>query len=188
MSAKKGAVLGDKPICVVLVSGGRNSLALTKYMVQEGYTVIMVSVNYNQAEVGELVEARKLANRLGLQHRVIDLQVSELEMAASPLLDKKELTFDEFTEAMQKPSNPLGIMNIILALGFSVGLRVNAEKVCVGYTAKTIGHNGLDYLLAFSRALQGPKKTGILNYPGLVLDAPFAFLGDLDVDFLDNRK
>jgi 7-cyano-7-deazaguanine synthase in queuosine biosynthesis len=174
-----------KPLCITVVSGGKNSIALANYLAREGYDQILVSFNYNQDSVDGLVEARHTAMKLGCPHRIINLLLIGMEMTGSPLVDPSiEVTKEAYDLAVQTPTIIPGVMSIMLSIAYSIGLQTKADKIAVGSNSSRLGHDGLNYISGMNKALAGPKKTGLLT-PGLFIDVPFAYLGDTDIAILD---
>jgi 7-cyano-7-deazaguanine synthase len=62
-----------KNLAVVLLSGGLDSTTLATLIQRQGYEVAALTVRYGQSHAREIDSARQVAERLGLEHRVIDV-------------------------------------------------------------------------------------------------------------------
>ena len=60
-----------KPLAVVLVSGGLDSMISAASAREQGYRVLALSVDYNQRHRVELAAARRVANVLGAERHII---------------------------------------------------------------------------------------------------------------------
>jgi 7-cyano-7-deazaguanine synthase len=58
---------------LVLLSGGLDSTAVAALAQRAGYDVSAVTVHYGQAHAREVAAARRVAQALGLRHRVVDV-------------------------------------------------------------------------------------------------------------------
>jgi 7-cyano-7-deazaguanine synthase len=58
---------------VILLSGGLDSTTAAAWARREGYDLVAVTVHYGQAHVRELAAASRVAEALGLHHRVVDV-------------------------------------------------------------------------------------------------------------------
>src|SRR5262245_36123060 len=58
---------------VVVLSGGLDSTTLLYYLQHEGHTLKAISVAYGQRHSRELHSAAQICERLGVEHRVVDL-------------------------------------------------------------------------------------------------------------------
>ena len=58
---------------LVLLSGGLDSTTVAAMAVHDGYDLSAVTVHYGQAHVREIDSARRVAETLGIRHRVVDI-------------------------------------------------------------------------------------------------------------------
>ncbi len=65
----------SSPRAVVLLSGGLDSTTAACWALRKGYAVTALSVDYGQRQRIELERARAVAERLGLEHRVLSLDL-----------------------------------------------------------------------------------------------------------------
>jgi 7-cyano-7-deazaguanine synthase len=72
---------------VVILSGGMDSTALAYWAVAAGADVRLLSFDYGQRHVTELHHARRIAERLGLPHAVLDLRGLRDLLPGSALTD-----------------------------------------------------------------------------------------------------
>lgn len=60
-------------LALVLLSGGLDSTVLASHACAQGYEISAVTLDYGQAHAREAASARRIADRLGLQHQVVDV-------------------------------------------------------------------------------------------------------------------
>lgn len=58
---------------IVIFSGGQDSTTCLYWAIEKYENVIAVSFNYNQKHIVELRQAKKIANNLNIEHKIIDL-------------------------------------------------------------------------------------------------------------------
>ncbi|MGK7957560.1 MAG: 7-cyano-7-deazaguanine synthase, partial [Crocosphaera sp.] len=68
----------NKPIAVVLLSGGLDSATSAAIAIEEGYEVIALSLRYGQRHQRELEAAKTIAETLDMtQHYIIDVNIAQ---------------------------------------------------------------------------------------------------------------
>ena len=70
---KVGVITMKRKIGVVLLSGGLDSTTVAAFAKNEGYELYALTVNYGQKLSNEVECARKVAEELGLTHRIVDI-------------------------------------------------------------------------------------------------------------------
>lgn len=78
-----------KPIAVSLLSGGMDSTVLAYDLAHQGYEVHLLSVNYGQRHLTELVYAAKTARDLKSEHRVVDFSGLNVLLRGSALTSRE---------------------------------------------------------------------------------------------------
>jgi len=117
---------------VVIISGGMDSTTLLYDIVKQGYEVYALSFNYNQKHKRELMMAKRTCFKLGIDHRIVDLNV--LNQLAPSALTRKYWKIPEGHyegENMKQTVVPnRNMVMLSLATAYAIGL--GAEKVFYG--------------------------------------------------------
>jgi len=124
---------------VLVFSGGMDSTTLLYDLVNQGKEVYALSINYNQRHKKELEYAKKTAQKLGVEHKIIDLSViNELLQGSAlttPEIDVPEGHYeDENMKITVVPNRNMILLS--LAIGFAIS--IGAKKVY--YTAHAGDH------------------------------------------------
>ena len=93
-----------KRLGVILLSGGLDSTTVAVLAQRDGYELSAVTVHYGQAHSREVDAARKIAESLGIRHRVVDVAFFRDLAWYSALThpDRFELPTDRILDAMSK--------------------------------------------------------------------------------------
>ncbi len=83
---------------VLILSGGVDSTTLLYKLVDDGYDVHALTFNYAQRHKKEIDCARKIAAKLGITHRVVDLSSVAGLLGDSALLGGKDVPSCHYTE------------------------------------------------------------------------------------------
>jgi 7-cyano-7-deazaguanine synthase len=116
----------DQGHVVAIVSGGLDSVTLAHHLFSNGYDVSLISYNYGQRHDKEIDFARLCADRLSVEHFVVDLR------ALTGLMNTSSLTSDEiavpdghYAEETMKitvvPNRNAIMINVATALAVSRG-------------------------------------------------------------------
>jgi len=165
---------------VVILSGGLDSSTLLYDWVKSGQReVYALSVDYGQRHVRELAYARKLAEGLGVPHRVADLK------ALKPLFGENALT----GAATEVPKTDYATANmtvtvvpnrnmILLAVAGAWAAGLHAEDI--GYAAHAGDHTIYpDCRPAFAEAMD--KALLLCDWNALHLARPYVHLSKADI-------
>ncbi len=170
--------LDAPPRAVVLLSGGLDSTTAACWALREGYALTALSVDYGQRQRIELERARAVAARLGVEHRVLRLDLAAVGGSAltDPAIEVPK-DRDEAAIGAGVPVTYVPARNTIL-LSLALGL---AEVI--GATRLVIGVNALDYSgypdcrPAFLRAFEA--LAGVATAAGAERGARFEVLAPL---------
>jgi 7-cyano-7-deazaguanine synthase len=95
------------PDSVAIVSGGMDSVVMLHRMVSEGRQPLVLSFNYGQRHVKELVFAQYHADILGLTHYVVDLSSITALISNSALTSQAPTTREGVMVSARAGRNPL---------------------------------------------------------------------------------
>jgi len=177
---------------VTIISGGMDSTTLAHYVKSLGYDQLLLSFNYGQRHVRELVCARQQAIILGCEHRVVDLALAGLQLNGSALVDPNiEVPEGWYSEENMKLTVVPNRNMIMLAMAYGLAISNEAEAVFAGV------HNG-DFAIYpdcrpdFIHALNEALLMGNRGFSEAVVETPFIYKSkaeickiglDLGVDF-----
>lgn len=155
----------QRPVAVVLLSGGLDSTTAAAWAQREGYDLVALSFDYGQRHKKELARAKLVAKALGIRdHRILKVPVGQL--GGSALTDRR-IAVPTAGKAIGEriPSTYVPARNTVF-LSLALGL---AEVT--GASAIVIGANALDYsgypdcrpayLEAFERMANLATKAGV---------------------------
>ena len=121
-------------LVVTTLSGGLDSVTLAYALAAEGFELVAVSYDYGQRHVCEISSAARCAERLGVEHHVVDLRSVGSLLAGSALTDAAvEVPEGHYTDASMAATvvpNRNAIM-ISVAVGVAVARGAGAVAVAV---------------------------------------------------------
>jgi 7-cyano-7-deazaguanine synthase len=167
---------------VALFSGGLDSTALVCHLVKQGHEVKCLGVDYGQLHWRELGSARKIATKLGLEQRTINLRSAKLLLSSAltnPEIKMPEGHYaDESMKATIVPNRNMIMLSI--AAGWAASLKFDA----VAFAA----HSGdfaiypdcrPDFVAAMDNALAYATAGDVPS--GIGLYAPFSVFNKADI-------
>ena len=108
--------------CVVILSGGPDSVTAAYWARAQGFEVHALTFNYGQRAQVEIERARAMARELGVVHRVIDLSgLAEVYRGVTSLVDEGIEVTGEFTDPIIVPFRNGVFMAVAVAYADSVG-------------------------------------------------------------------
>lgn len=121
---------------VAVVSGGMDSTVLVYDLLDSGYDVTMLSVDYGQKHRVELDHARRTAERLGLEHHIADLTGITSLISKSSLTSDRDVPDGHYAEDNMKqtvvPNRNSIMMNVAVGFAITIGAEVVATAVHSG--------------------------------------------------------
>lgn len=121
---------------VAIVSGGMDSVTLLYRLIDEGYSVHVVSFNYGQRHQRELQSARLIAERLGLRHTILDISSIQPYLKGSALTDSVNVPHGYYAEENMRltvvPNRNMMMLSIAAAIAVSEQAEVLATAVHAG--------------------------------------------------------
>jgi 7-cyano-7-deazaguanine synthase len=119
---------------VVIASGGVDSTTLLYDIIDQGFDVFALSVNYNQKHAKELEFISRTCQKLKIPHKVVDLSAIGKELMYNSALvsgDIKVPTGHYRQDNMRVTVVPNRNM-ILISLAFSYAMTISAKKVFYG--------------------------------------------------------
>lgn len=174
---------------VSIISGGMDSVTLAYHLRKEGYgEQIMLSFNYGQRHKKELGYAAKIANLMGVEHRVIDLSALTPHLKGSALTDDIAVPEGHYAAPNMKLTVVPNRNAVMLSIAYAVAVAERADVVATGVHA---GDHPIypDCRDEFIRAFDVMERIATDGYakPTLRLYAPFVNIGKHDIVALGNE-
>lgn len=115
--------------CLVICSGGLDSTTMALIKKNEGNIVDLITFNYGQKAANEIVQSKKLAEKIGAKHMVIDIDSLKFIFG-----DKNQLTNDNVdVENNFKGSVVVPLRNsVFVNLAYIYAMTNNYDEVILG--------------------------------------------------------
>lgn len=158
---------------VVIYSGGMDSYTLLHHALAGGGRVYALSFDYGQRHNRELDSARAVCERLGIEHRVVDITAVQQLLQGSALTDDISVPEGHYREATMK-ATVVPNRNMVL-LSLAIGYAVSEEADSVWY-----GAHGGDHAIypdcrpRFIEAMD--HAASLANYHPVRVEAPYMSL------------
>ncbi|MBI4708105.1 MAG: 7-cyano-7-deazaguanine synthase QueC [Candidatus Omnitrophica bacterium] len=165
---------------VIILSGGMDSTTLLYDILNQGYEVYALSINYNQRHSKELEFARKTCKKLNIPHKIIDLIQAGKELLYRSALTSEDTQVPEGNykeENMKLTVVPnRNMIFLSLAVGYAISLR--AKKVFYGAHA---GDHAVypDCRKEFVEAMK--RAISLADWEPVELEAPYLDLDKGDI-------
>jgi 7-cyano-7-deazaguanine synthase len=164
---------------LVLFSGGLDSTVLAAQLLADGAETRLLSIDYGQRHAKELQQAEKIAEALGLPHRILRLPDLGPLLGGSSLTDNQvELPEGHYAEESMKATVVPNRNMILLALagGHALSLRFNT----IAYAAHAGDHTIYpDCRPEFADAMENALE--LADWEKLSLHRPFVHLSKTDL-------
>ncbi|MGK7879900.1 MAG: 7-cyano-7-deazaguanine synthase QueC [Crocosphaera sp.] len=154
----------NKPIAVVLLSGGLDSATSAAIAVDQGYEVIALSLRYGQRHQRELEAAKTIAEALNMtQHYIIDVNIAQ--WGGSSLTDSSLSLPQGGVDPNEIPSTYVpGRNTVFIGLALSLAEAKGATAIYLGINA--VDYSGYpdcrpEYLQAYQNLANLSSKAGI---------------------------
>jgi 7-cyano-7-deazaguanine synthase len=113
-----------KEKCLVILSGGPDSVTTAYWAVERGFDVYAITFNYGQKAQIEIERACEIGIKLGIPHKFVDLSnLNEIYRGVTSLVDGEMKVTSEFTTPIIVPFRNGVFMAV--AVAYSVGLGIN---------------------------------------------------------------
>ena len=156
---------------LVLFSGGLDSTVLAAQLQADGIETRLLSIDYGQRHAKELNKAEKIAQALGLPHRILRLpDLGPLLGGSSLTDDEMELPEGHYAEESMKATVVPNRNMILLALAGGHALSIGFDTIA--YAAHAGDHTIYpDCRPEFADAME--KALGLADWQNLDLHRPF---------------
>ena len=164
---------------LVLFSGGLDSTVLAAQLLADGAETRLLSIDYGQRHAKELQQAEKIAEALGLPHRILRLPDLGPLLGGSSLTDNQvELPEGHYAEESMKATVVPNRNMILLAL--AGGHALSLEFDTIAYAAHAGDHTIYpDCRPEFADAME--TALGLADWEKLSLHRPFVHLSKTDL-------
>jgi 7-cyano-7-deazaguanine synthase len=164
---------------LVLFSGGLDSTVLAAQLLADGAETRLLSIDYGQRHAKELQQAEKIAEALGLPHRILRLPDLGPLLGGSSLTDDQvELPEGHYAEESMKATVVPNRNMILLAL--AGGHALSLEFDTIAYAAHAGDHTIYpDCRPEFADAME--SALGLADWEKLSLHRPFVHLSKTDL-------
>lgn len=167
---------------VVIFSGGQDSTTVLGIALKSGFECVALSFDYGQKHKVELLQAAKIAEKLGVEHRIIDVRAfGRLVGASSALVDQSQSVHSQSPLAHMPAGIPASFVPnrnaLFLTIAHGFAQTIGAESVWTG-VCETDYSGYPDCRLEFVVALQKALNTGYLCDVQFVTPLMFATKGE----------
>ncbi|NKI36264.1 7-cyano-7-deazaguanine synthase QueC [Wenzhouxiangella sp. XN79A] len=171
---------GDRPIAVVLLSGGLDSATTLAMAVARGFACHTLALDYGQRHRAELDAAARLSSSLGaVGHRSVAVDLRRI--GGSALTDEVEVP-EAPTEGIPVTYVPAR-NTVMLAIGLGLAETLEAEALFIGVNA--VDYSGYpdcrpQYIAAFQELAGLATKRGVEGHP-LTVETPLIHLTKAEI-------
>ncbi len=160
--------MAEKGKCVVVLSGGPDSSTVAYWARDQGYDVRAISCRYGQIATKEVEFATKIAAKLGILLKVIDLMsLKEIFSGVTSLVDSSIPLTSSFTEPIIVPFRNAIFLSTAVAYAIATG----ATTIFYGAQASDAPYYP-DCRREFYEAFQTAARLG--TGKDVVIEAPFS--------------
>lgn len=115
--------------CIVVLSGGPDSTVVAYWAKKEGYDVHCLTFKYGQIAEKEVKHATSIAERLGVQIKIIDMSfLREIFVGVTSLCDRSIEMTSTFAQPIVVPFRNAIFLSVAVAYAISIG----AKKIFYG--------------------------------------------------------
>ncbi len=165
---------------VVILSGGMDSTTLLYDAKEKFEKVYALSFNYGQRHSKELEMAKKTCEKLGIDHKIVDITSIQELLKGSSLTDDIDVPEGHYEQPNMKLTVVPNRNMILLSLAIGYAISLNARNVCYGAHA---GDHAIypDCRKEFVEAMR--SVASLCDYEKVKIHAPY-----LDMDKGDILK
>ncbi len=165
--------------CVCLLSGGLDSTTVAVFAKSRGYECHALSFDYGQRHRKELECALNIANRIGVEHKIIRINLGDVAYSAltgHAAVDKREIS----AISASIPNTYVPSRNIVfLSVAASYAESIGAREIFIG--ANAIDYSGYpdcrpEFFNSFELALNSGTRAGDFR-----IRVPLQYLSKRDI-------
>lgn len=163
---------------ILSLSGGMDSVTLLYQLLHEGRKVKCISFNYGQRHIRELEQAKKVCEKLGIEHKIIDMSFMRDIASNSSLTGTIPTPHGHYeSESMKLTVVPnRNMVMASIAIAWAVNLNYNEVALAVHAGDHAIYPDcRLEFILALNQIAQ------LANFKPIRVYAPFLNLDKGDI-------
>lgn len=163
---------------VAIYSGGMDSFTLLHTLLGKGLEVHALSFDYGQRHRKELEYARAVCERLGLDHRIIDIRAISALLSGSSLTDDIAVPEGHYEDQSMRVTVVPNRNMIMLSLAIGWAVSIGASQVVYG------AHGGDHAIYPDCRpdfVARMNAVAAVANYEAVVISAPFLHWSKTDI-------
>ena len=154
--------------CVVLFSGGTDSVTVAYWARSRGCEVHPITFDYGQIAKVEIARAREIAGELGVPHKVVDLSaLKEIYAGVTSLVDESMPLTREFSQPILVPFRN----GVFLAVAVAYAAVIGADTILYGAQGSD-EENYPDCRREFYKAFEEAARLG--TEQRITIEAPFS--------------
>lgn len=163
---------------VVILSGGMDSTTLLYDVINQGYEVYALSIDYGQKHSKELKGAMKTCEKLGINHKLINLDALNQVAPSSLTRDDQSVPEGHYSDESMKLTVVPNRNMVLLGLATSYAISLKADKLFYGAHA---GDHAIypDCRKEFVNAMKESIK--LCDWHKLELEAPYLEIDKGDI-------
>lgn len=166
---------------VIILSGGVDSTTLLYKLVRENYEVYALSFNYGQRHNKELEMAKKTCEKLGVNHKIVDISSIKELLKGNALTDNIEVPEGHYNKKNMKITVVPNRNMIFLSLAIAYAINIGVEKV---YYAPHSGDHAI-YPDCRPEFIETMKKVAKLcDWKKIEIETPFINIDKGDIVML----
>lgn len=173
--------MGSDRRAVILLSGGLDSTVLAAAMLEDGWSLSALSVDYGQRHQRELLAAERVAAALGIPHRILNLSWFASLIPASSQTDASvPVPYGHYAEATMKVTVVPNRNMVMLSVAAAHALGIGAQAIAIAAHA---GDHAIypDCREEFMQAFLACVRSGNWDADGLHLHRPFVGMSKADI-------
>ncbi|MDW7973449.1 MAG: 7-cyano-7-deazaguanine synthase QueC [Thermodesulfovibrio sp.] len=165
----------EKEKCIVILSGGIDSSTVAYWAKNQGYRVYAITFKYGQIATREVECAAKIAEKLGIPIKIIDLStLKEVFEGATSLCDERIPMTSEFNPLLIVPFRNA----IFLSVAVAYAVSINVNRIFYGAQGSDEPFYP-DCRREFYKAFE--KAAAIGTNRELIIEAPFSSIPKSEV-------
>jgi len=181
MARKMNDLTNNKPKAVVLLSGGLDSMVCAALAREGGFSVLALTVDYNQRHRVELEAARKIAAMLAEKHIVLPMDLTAF--GGSALTSEQAVPKDGIAEEGIPITYVPARNTVFLSLALAWAEAAGAHDLFVGVNA--LDYSGYpdcrpDFIAAFEALANKATREGVEGR-GFTIHAPLQHMTKADI-------